>query len=528
MILKFYITALTVLMLTHLSWADSERPNIIIIMTDDMGYSDLGCYGAEINTPNLDGLAKNGLRFTQFYNTGRCCPTRTSLLTGLYAHQAGMGGMTSDAGPNRPGYRGRIMKRAVTIGEALAPAGYHTIQTGKWHVGDKKKEWWPVNRGFQSGFSSPAGGGFYYRPSAFNQPRSIVRGEKVIYNQQIDPPKGFYTTDAYTEEGFPYVREAVKANKPFLWYLAYNAPHFPLKAKPEDIAKYRGKYKAGWDEVRKKRHEKLIELGIIKSSWKLSPRSKNIPAWETLSEKQKDEQDLRMATYAAMIDCVDQNIGKLVTELKSLEVYENTLIIFLCDNGGDSSGGTLGSNKGKGKVGTAESFAYYGEAWANVSNTPFKLYKKYIHEGGISTPFIAHWPKGINKDLNNSLITEPTHLIDLMATCIDLSNAEYPKSYKSHEIIPMEGKSLNSIFKGKKFTRNAPLFFEHSGNKGIRSGKWKLVSKKGSAWELYDMEQDRTELNDLSSKYPEISNDLKSKYAEWAKRCFVNKSKKKN
>ena len=503
--------------------ADSERPNIIIIMTDDMGFSDLGCYGAEINTPNLDLLAKEGLRFTQFYNAGRCCPTRASLLTGLYAHQAGMGGMTADLGPKKPGYRGRIMERAVTIGEVLKTAGYHTIQTGKWHVGDKKKEWWPVNRGFESGFSSPAGGGFYFRPSAFKQPRSIVRGEKVIYNQDIDPPKGFYTTDAYTEEGFPYVREAVKANKPFLWYLAYNAPHFPLKAKPEDIAKYRGKYKAGWDVIRQQRHQKLIELGIIDSKWELSPRPKSIPAWKSLSEKKKDEQDLRMATYAAMIDCVDQNIGKLVKELKSLKVYENTLIVFLCDNGGDSSGGTLGSNKEKGEVGTAESFAFYGEAWANVSNAPFKLYKKFIHEGGISTPFICHWPKGIKKDLHNSLVKTPTHLIDLMATCVDLSKAEYPKTFNGNEIISMEGKSLNSLFKGEEFIRNEALYFEHLGNKGIRDGKWKLVSKKGSSWELFDMEADRTELNNLAPKYPELVKELKDKYMKWAKRSFVSK-----
>lgn len=522
MSLKFYLSAICLLFFVQLSHSD-ERPNIIIIMTDDMGFSDLGCFGAEIQTPNLDSLAKNGLRFTQFYNAGRCCPTRASLLSGLYAHQAGMGGMTEDQGVKKPGYRGRILERAVTIGEVLGPAGYCTIQTGKWHVGDKKKEWWPVNRGFKYGFSSPAGGGFYFRPSAFNQPRSIVSGEKVLYNREIDPPEGFYTTDAYTEEGFPFIREAVKAGSPFLWYLAYNAPHFPLKAKAEDIAKYRGKYKTGWDVIRKKRHEKLIELGIIKSSWELSPRPRKIPAWDSLSENQKDEQDLRMAAYAAMIDCVDQNIGRLISELKKLNVYENTLIVFLCDNGGDSSGGTLGSNKGKGEVGTAESFAYYGEAWANVSNTPFKLYKKFIHEGGISTPFIAHWPGGIKKELNNSLISEPAHLIDLMATCVDLSKAEYPKIYKDHQIIPMEGKSLNPIFKGEKFTRSDALFFEHMGNKGIRSGKWKLVSTKGSNWELYDMDKDRTELNDVAAQYPEIVKELQLKYSDWAKRSFVNK-----
>ncbi|MHC5112657.1 MAG: arylsulfatase, partial [Planctomycetota bacterium] len=399
----------------------AEKPNVIIIMTDDMGYTDLGCFGSEIETPNLDALATKGLRFTQFYNTGRCCPTRASLLTGLYSHQAGVGGMTKDEGPKRPGYRGRLTERCVTIAEVLGPAGYHTIQAGKWHVGGAKKEWWPNNRGFNRSFGSPLGGGFYFRPSAFKGYREVVRNFDVLYTPKIDPPEGWYTTDAYTEEGLGFVREAVEAEKPFFWYLAYNAPHWPLRAKAEDIAKYRGRYRVGWDEIRRQRHERLVKSGILDAKHALTPRPKGIPAWDSLTGEQKDEQDLRMATYAAMVDCVDQNVGKLVEELKRLSQYENTLIMFLCDNGGSPEGGPLGVNKGKGVCGTPESYAYYGECWANVSSSPFRRYKKFIHEGGIATPFVAHWPKGIKTELHGSLVGEPTHVIDLMATCVDLA-----------------------------------------------------------------------------------------------------------
>ena len=497
--------------------SSAPAPNIILIMTDDMGYSDLGCYGSEINTPHLDSLASQGLRFTQFYNAGRCCPTRASLLTGLYPHQAGMGGMTQDLGPKKPAFRGRIMEQAVTLAEVLSPAGYHTIQTGKWHVGDKKKEWWPLGRGFDRCYGSPQGGGFYFRPADFKQSRQIIRANEVLYDPKNDPPEDFYTTDAYTDEGLKYVREAVELNKPFMWYLAYNAPHFPLQAKPEDIAKYRGQYKVGWNEIRRQRHERLIELGILPKGTLLSPPPAYLPQWSSLSEKEKDTQDHYMATYAAMIDCLDQNIGKIIKELKELKVLDNTLIIFLCDNGSAAEGGIIGSNKGKGEIGTGSSFAYHGNAWANVSNTPYRLYKKYMHEGGIATPLIAYWPSAIKPKLQGSLITEPCHIIDLMPTFAEIAKAAYPKHYKTHKITPMQGHSLNTIFKDQDFLRNEPLYFEHMGNKAIRAGKWKLVSIKKGQWELYDMSLDQTELNDLSKAYPELKKELVKKYALWWK-----------
>jgi arylsulfatase len=436
--------------------------------------------------------------------------------------------MLRDEGPDRPGYRGRLTEHCVTIGELLGQAGYRTIQTGKWHVGDRKKSWWPAARGFDRCYSCPQGGGFYFRPSAFRPERYVIQGNDVLYNREKDPPEGWYATDAWTDEGLKYVREAVEEKKPFLWYLAHNAPHYPLKAKPEDIARYRGKYKIGWDAIRRQRYEKLIALGIIDESWKLPPRGKGIPAWDSLSEEEKDEQDLRMATYAAMIDCVDRNAGKIVTTLKQLEAYENTLILFLHDNGGCDQGGTLGRNTGEGVCGTAESFALYGACWANASDTPFRKYKKFIHEGGIASPLIAHWPNGIDTELNGTLVTEPAHLIDLMSTCADLAGASYPESFAGNDIIPMEGVSLAPVFRGKPLKRGAPLFFEHMGNRGIRRGRWKLVAVKGGPWELYDMQADRTELNNLAAELPEKVIELSALYDAWADRCFVTKEKEKS
>ncbi|MFT5129621.1 MAG: arylsulfatase A-like enzyme [Rhodothermales bacterium] len=511
-----YFTALFALSLV------AAPPNIVLIMTDDMGYSDLGCYGSEIETPNIDRLARRGLRFTQFYNAGRCCPTRASLMTGLYAHQAGMGGMTSDTG--KPGYRGRLMPNCVTIAEVLKPAGYLSIQTGKWHLGADQESWWPRGRGFHHSFSSPAGGGFYFRPSTFYAPRFIVRDGKTLYTKTIDPPKGWYTTDAYTEEGLSFIKKAVADQQPFFWYCAYNAPHWPLKAKPADIAKYRGRYRIGWDTIRQQRHERLVKSGMLDANSTLSPRAKKVPAWDSLSDAQKDEQDLRMATYAAMIDCIDQNVGKIVSSLHDLNILENTLILFLHDNGGDLSGGVLGANKGKGECGTAESFAYYGECWANVSNAPFREYKTRIHEGGISTPLIAHWPAGISKP--GRFVRPPAHVIDIMATCADFAAATYPKTHNGHDIVPLEGKSLRPVFANAPFERG-PLFFEHQGNRGIRDERWKLVTRKGGKWELYDMQADRTELHNRAKEFPERVHTLSAQYQHWAERAQVTNSKRK-
>lgn len=503
------------------------KPNIIVIMTDDMGYSDLGCYGSEIETPNLDGLAGEGIRFSQFYNTSRCSPTRSSLMTGLYSHQAGMGLLTTDEGPQNPGYRGRLMERCVTIAEVLRPQGYENIITGKWHMGDARKEWWPLGRGFDRFYGCPQGGGFFFRPSSWKAERFVVRDNEIIYDKKTDPPEGWYATDAFTDEGIKYVEDSVEKEKPFFWYLAYNAPHFPLQAKPEDVEKYRGKYLAGWDKIREERYQKLIKLGLIEESLKLSPRGKGIPAWETLLDEEKESQDERMAVYAAMIDCIDQNVGKIVTALKDMGVYENTLILFLHDNGGQSGPALMGCNNGKGVPGTAESEVYYGTCWANVSDTPFRMYKNFIHEGGIATPLIAHWPRGIVASMNGQITTEPTHLIDLMKTFVEISGATYPKTFQGYEILPTEGESLLPLLQNKPFHREDPIFFEHQGNRGARQGKWKLVAPKGKPWELYDMQADRTEQNNLAGQRPGKVKAMGALYQDWAKRCFITKKKKK-
>jgi len=499
----------------------AERPNIILIMCDDMGYSDLGCYGSEIDTPNLDRLASGGLRLTQFHNTGRCCPTRASLMTGLYPHQAGMGHMTGDAGPDFPGYRGRLLSRCVTIGEVLQAANYRTIVTGKWHLGAKDQAWWPHNRGFDRVFAVPAGGGFYHKIADAPSERTIVLGEKVRYSKENDVPDGFYATDAWTEQGIAFARQAIADDKPFFWYLPFNAPHWPLHAKPADIAKYEDVYKVGWDEIREKRLARMVELGIIHPDWKLTDRPKSIPPWENLAPEQQNVQTRRMAVYAGMIDCVDQNVGKIVTMLRQADQLENTIILFLQDNGGCAEGGSLGSDRPGTVCGASGSFPQYGECWANASNTPFRRYKHWVHEGGTATPLVVHWPAGIDETLNGSLVTEPAHLIDLMATCVDVSGAEYPTTYAGNAILPLEGRSLRPMFRGEPTGDVRPLFFEHEGNCAVRLGKWKLVATAGRPWELYDMDTDRTETTDLAATMPERVQEMAALWQAYAERALV-------
>lgn len=492
------------------------KPNIIVIMCDDMGYSDIGCYGSEIKTPNLDKLAANGLRFTQFYNTARCCPTRASILTGLYSHQAGVGHMTADY--DQPGYIGRLNKKCVTIAEALKPAGYRTFVTGKWHVGAKETAWWPIQRGFDRFYGIPEGGGFYFKPTAG---RSIVLDNKVLHTKDGESvPDGWYSTDAWTDHGIEFVEEALRRKEPFFWYLAHNAPHWPLQAADEDIAKYKGKYAKGWDKLRAERHKRMIKMGIVKKDWPITPRDKQAPSWEELDDAKRKEMDIKMAIYAAQIDRVDQNIGKVVAKLKELGVFDNTLILFLADNGGCAEGGKFGFDRQKEKrIGTAESFSSYGLAWANASDTPFRRYKHWVHEGGTATPLIAHWPAVIKQ--RGRLTHQPGHVIDIMATCCDIARAQYPADFKGARITPLEGKSLLPIFQGKQRTGHEAIFWEHEGNRAVRKGKWKLVSKHAGQWELYDLEADRTELNNLAAENRQKAEELKELYRTWAKKAGV-------
>lgn len=493
---------------TKLAGKSGSKPNILLIMVDDMGYSDIGCYGGEIDTPNIDQLAKNGIRFTQFYNTARCCPTRAALLTGLYSHEAGVGHMNEQV-EDLPGYQGELNNNCVTIAEVLHESGYGTYISGKWHVarnyafgGDKHD--WPCQRGFDHHFGTVNGAGSYFKPATLQRD-----------NEPIAVPDGFYYTDAIADNAVRFIDEHNTSfkDKPFFLYVAFTAPHWPLHALDEDIAHYKGRFEEGWDVLRQKRLERQIKMGIIDKNWALSPRDSSSTAWE--DAQNKDWEQRRMEVYAAQISRMDQGVGKIVDDLKKNGQFDNTLIFFLSDNGGCSE--NLDNNPAvmPGPIDTRQS---YGPQWANLSNTPFRLFKHWEHEGGISTPLIIQWPASIKA--HGELRKQPGHIIDIMATCVDVSGSTYPQTYKGNKIKPMEGKSLVPAFRNKSIKREA-LYWEHEGNRAVRAGKWKLVALANKPWELYDMDADRTELHDLATKYPDKVKKLETMWNQWAERCNV-------
>jgi arylsulfatase A-like enzyme len=513
----------------------SKRPNIIVIMCDDMGYSDIGCYGGEVETPNLDQLAEKGVRFRQFYNTARCCPSRASLLTGLYAHQAGIGGMVSEK--TQKGYEGYLTDRCVTVAEVLRDGGYQTRMVGKWHVAPhdsktntpKRREAWPLQRGFEKFWGTIAGAGSFYAP------KGLMRDNEII---EVEDPDSFYYTDAISDQASEWVRGCNAQDTPFFMYIGYTAPHWPLHALPEDIKKYEDRYNAGWDKLREERHARMKAMGVLAKDWPLSPRHPDAPAWETAEHKAWEAR--RMAVYAAMIDRMDQGIGRVVSTLKEEGVFDNTLILFLADNGGCAEdispmGGSCKVAKERGEArgwkmragnipnvmpGPKETFGSYDLPWANASNTPFRLFKKWGHEGGISTPLIASWPDGLRD--TGGFTDEVGHIIDLMPTCLDAAGVDYPESYPGRELLPVEGKSLLPIFKTGTREGHKHLYWEHFGNRAIRQDQWKLVAERGKPWELYDLEADRTELNNLMDTHSELATTLEKEWDAWAKRAFVN------
>lgn len=493
-----------------------KKPNIIVMLVDDMGFSDIGCYGSEIPTPNIDRLAAGGVKFTQFYNTARCCPTRAALLTGLYSHQAGVGWMTTDFGPDYPGFRGRLLGDRITIAEALKPAGYFTAMTGKWHLSQEPRP--PAVR-FDRSLQAMAGG-FYY-PSATGKaaPRLVLNGQK-IQPSAPELPKDWYSTDLWTEFGLRFIDEAVAEKKPFFLYLAHNAPHFPLQADPEDIARFRGNYKTGWDALSAARHKKQVELGLIDKAWQKAARPVDVKSWETLSESEKDHFDHLMAIYAACVWRIDRSVGTLVEGLKKRGLFDNTLILFMSDNGGNAEGGPQGTARGPGALGSANSTVFCGESWAWMQNTPFRKFKHYNHEGGIATPLIAHWPKGI--EASGEWRQEPGHLIDIMPTCLDVAGAKYPAEWAGKPLLPLEGTSLVPAFAGKPIQRAQPVFWEHEGNAAVREGDWKIARLGyGADWELYNLKADRTEQHDLAKSHPEKVKMLAAKWDAWAERANV-------
>ena len=511
-----------------------EKPNIIIMMADDMGFSDLGCYGGEVLTPNLDRLAHDGLRFINFYNAARCCPSRASLLTGLYSHQTGLGYMTS-VDYHLPGYRADLNEQCVTIAEVLKLAGYHTYMSGKWHVTHSLFEegpssTWPLQRGFDRFYGTLIAAGSFWDPI------TLMRD-----NEFIQPEGDFYYTEAISENAADFIRES-EPGEPFFLYTAYTAPHWPIHARQEVIENYQGRFSAGWEQLRLERYERLLEMGILDPNWKLSPGDTTKSGkWEDSSHKEWEQR--RMEVYAAMIDH-DQGVGEILDALEEKGELENTLIFFLSDNGGEDlehRNGEIGNSgrpwnimvyvplktrDGRNVIagdipgvmpGPDDTYQGYGQ-WANLSNTPFRKYKTYVHEGGISTPFIVHWPNGIS--VKNQWRDQMAHIIDLMPTCLEVAGAEYPSEFKGNVITPVEGKSLLPVFENMDSPHES-LFWEHEGNRAVHKGKWKLVSEFPGNWELYNMETDRTELNDLSAEYPEKVLVLEDLYNEWAEKCNV-------
>jgi len=509
----------------------AEKPNVIIILVDDMGFSDIGAYGGEINTPNIDKLAANGVRFSQFYNASRCCPTRASLMTGLHPHLTGIGYMTNkpnksndDYGSAFPNYRGFLNRQCVTLGELLGSAGYSTYLAGKWHLGQNDRSRWPLQRGFDKFYGCIAGSTRYFFPDS--DPREgygITYGNEPVFKVKSTTDRPYYTTDAFTDHAIKFIEEGEK-EKPFFLYLSYTAPHWPHQAHEEDIDKYRGKYMMGWDKLRQERYERQIEMGLFEKRYPLSPRDSEVPEWTSLTPEKQKEMDLRMAVYAAMIDRVDQNIGKLINFLKKQGLFENTLILFMSDNGASDEGtDPLGRgnifNIEKRNLGLSD---IYGNAWANLSNTPFRLYKRYTHEGGSATPFIMHWTKGIKKQ--NNWYREPAQLIDVVPTLLEVCDVDYPKTYQGNTLHPLRGISLTPSFSGKSIGRTEPMFSEHENNAFMIDGYWKLVGKGVATpqgtnvkeWELYNLNEDRTELNNLNQKEKKRLREMTDKWEVWA------------
>lgn len=531
----------------------ADRPNIVLIMADDMGYSDLGCYGSEIATPHLDALAANGLRFTQFYNTGRCCPTRASLLTGLYPHQTGIGHMVQNRGQD--GYRGDLNNQCLTIAQVLQPAGYATYCVGKWHVtpppkrlGDYKKHNWPLQRGFDRYY------GIINGASSFWDPNSLVRGNEPITcraDPDYQPDEPYHFTDAISDNAAAFIAQH-SGEKPFFLYMPYTAPHWPMHARPADIAAYDGDYDVGYRAIRDARIARMRSLGVIPEGLKPSDivgdwSKQKFPDWEADC----------MEVYAAMITQLDRGVGRVVEALERRGQLDNTLILFLQDNGGCAEDRNRNSTakpradkpslppiaddavsyynsqpsqtrdgypvrRGRANPGPADTFISYGKNWANVSNTPFRLYKHYVHEGGIATPLVAHWPAGIGA--RGELRHEPSHLIDIMATCVDAAGADYPRQVDGTDILPLEGKSLLPVFDGEPLAERA-LYWEHERNQAVRLGDWKLVSKhrrdQPVKWELYNLAADRSELVDLASSEPQRAESMAALWQAYAERTAV-------
>ncbi len=529
--MKHTITLLAVLVLMPLAALHAaeeskpSKPNILLILADDVGFSDLGCYGSEIATPNLDRLAADGLRFTQFYNSARCSPTRASILTGLNPHQAGF-----------PNLGGKLVANCVLVPEVIKPAGYRSTMVGKWHLGDHTP---PTDRGFDEFYGML--GGFnscwqenphYTRWPQERTKREYARGQ-------------FYSTDVFADYSIDFIGDG-KSGQPWFQYLAFNAAHFPLHAPEADIKKYEAMYfEKGWDRIREERAARQKKLGVIPADAVLTPRSnippnrfntktgwagKDNPAWDSLPEVRRRDLARRMAVYAAMIDHMDVAIGRVMAHLKATGQFDNTVIFFLSDNGACAEWDPYGFDRNSGpnnilhkgddlkNVGGPGSYVSYGSGWANACNTPFTLYKHYAHEGGVRTPFIVHWPAGLKA---KGMSPGPGYITDFMPTICELAGATYPRDRSGAAVLPQEGISLLPAFRGAALPSRR-IIIEHEGNRSVRDGDWKLVALKGEPWELYNLAADPTELRNLAAQEPERVKTLVAAYEQWAARCGVH------
>lgn len=486
------------------------RPNVVIILADDLGFSDLGCYGGEIMTPNLDALARDGLRFTQFYNTARCWPSRAAVMTGFYAQQ-----VRRDTVPGVPsGGRGVRPPWAPLLPEMLKPLGYRAYHSGKWHIDGK-----PLGNGFDRSYEVTTGQNNYFNPRGATED-----------GQPGPAVEGYYSTIATADHAIRCLQDHAASfpERPFLHYLCFIAPHFPLQALPEDIARYRDRYRGGWDGLRAERHARLAQLGLLSHALpaverglgppyhfpdalvKLGPGEVNRPLpWGELTDAQREFQAAKMAIHAAMVDRMDREIGRVITQLKAMGAFENTLILFASDNGASAEIMVRGDGHDlQAPPGSAATFLCLGPGWSSAANTPLRRHKTWVHEGGISTPFIAHWPAGIAP--RGGLRHTPAHLIDIVPTVLELAGATHPQTWKDQPVPPPPGRSLLPAFARDVTVPHEALWWQHEGHRAIRVGDWKLVAAKGEPWELYDLSRDRGETTNLAAANPDRVRDLEA------------------
>lgn len=528
----------------------AERPNVLVILADDLGFSDLSCYGSEIQTPNIDRLASDGVKFSAFYNSARCCPSRAALITGLHPHQAGIGSFAT-AKPRKswgPSYTGHLLPNVATLPEILDRAGYSTWMVGKWHMGIPG----PIERGFQNyyGFKD-----FLSHSESQWDPSKYVRLPEGTAPEIIRTSDKFYVTDVFTDYSLEFLKQArAKKDQPWFLYLAHSSPHFPIQAPKADIDRNVATYRKGWDVLRAARFERQKKLGLIPADSVLPPLSEvpvepqaiangysgvPNPRWDTLPEDRREDLARRMATFAAMVEHVDESVGRILADLEKNHELENTLIFFMSDNGacyewgpfgfdGPSRQGTTTLHTGTAlaDIGQAGSHQSYGSAWANLGNTPLNMYKHFCHEGGISSPLIIRWPAGFAA--RNEWIETPSHIMDITPTICAATGARPLESRHAKPVIPFSGTSLLSACKTGTMTAR-PIATEHQQARGYRMGDWKIVWGKRQSdpihWELYNLKTDRSEQHDLSSEKPELVTELVAAWKAWAKQMGVHLEK---